>query len=128
MSDLEHELARLKLAQPDSRLKRRILAVALAEAPEIRPTLWEAISNHWLFPGKIPLGALAAVWLVILALKVSTPESNYPVSAMVSAEEMNRSIKERAEIIAQIEQMQQQEQQSREPIFEFRHALKRNRS
>ncbi len=107
MSDLEHQLAALPLAEPPAALRTRVLAQAAEQSRKARRGF-----AAWLWPHPSAWGAVAALWIVIAALNFSGPRgdallaSNHPVKP-ASAEELAQSanrLRERRVLLARWQQ------------------------
>ncbi|PTX98333.1 hypothetical protein DB345_05740 [Spartobacteria bacterium LR76] len=107
MSDLEHQLAALPLADPPEALRTRVLARAAEQARQPRRGFFA-----WLWPHPVAWGAVAALWVVIAALNLSGPRgdallaSNHPVKS-ASAEELAQAanrLRERRVLLARWQQ------------------------
>jgi len=107
MSDLEHKLAALPLAEPPEALRIRVLAREAERSRQDRRGF-----AAWLWPHPMAWGAVAALWLVIFALNFSGPRgdallaSNHPVKP-VSAEELAQAanrLRERRILLARWQQ------------------------
>jgi len=107
MSDLEHKLAALPLAEPPEVLRTRILARAAERSRQDRRGF-----AAWLWPHPVAWGAVAALWLVIFALNFSGPRgdallaSNHPIKP-ASPEELAQAanrLRERRILLARWQQ------------------------
>lgn len=87
MSDLEHQLAALPLAEPPEALRTRVLAHAAEQSRKPRRSFAAG-----LWPHPPAWGAVAALWIVIAALNFSGPHgdallaSNHPVKPLTTEE------------------------------------------
>jgi hypothetical protein len=104
--EFEHDLKKLRWAAPRPGLRTRILRDARTAAQtRVGPPWFTALERHWLYPGRVPVAAVVALWLLIASFCFTTPASLLPGSPFLSPlseDDLVRIESERARLFAEL--------------------------
>lgn len=103
MSDLEKQLATLKLRAVPPDLRREVLKACEEKGEPSTFSFQLSAFLRSLYPGHALSGSLACVWLFILVLHLDTPESAAPSGPAISFARWKEAKVERDLFLAQME-------------------------
>lgn len=116
--ELEDDLRKLRLGGAPAALRARILREARTHPrSSLVPPWFAALERHWLYPGRVPVMALAAAWLVIASLRFATPATLLPGESHLvplTNQDLARFEYQRGELLTTLRELED------EPLFPSR--------